>query len=49
MFTKEFDYYVWEGDSISCTVDGFDCMATLYRDHRLRPARQGTGRLLALA
>ncbi len=32
MFTKEFDSYVCEGDSIACTVKGFDCRATLYRD-----------------
>ena len=32
MFTQKFIYDVCEGDSISCTVDGFDCRATLYRD-----------------
>lgn len=32
MFTQNFRNYVCEGDSISCEVDGFTCVATLYRD-----------------
>lgn len=32
MFTKGFDKFVCEGDSITCTVDGFDVKATVYRD-----------------
>ena len=37
MFTKEFDNYVCEGDSITCTVDGLDCRATLYYDDDTTP------------
>jgi hypothetical protein len=44
MFTKEFDSYVCEGDSITCTVAGFDCRATLYRDDcRDRPDESDCG------
>jgi hypothetical protein len=32
MFTKGFQTYACEGDSISCTVEGFTLHATLYRD-----------------
>lgn len=32
MFTQKFKPFVCEGDSISCTVDGFDVVATVYRD-----------------
>lgn len=31
-FTKTFQDYVCEGDSISCDVEGFTCTARLYRD-----------------
>jgi hypothetical protein len=33
MFTKGFDDYVCDGDTIRCTVDGFECTATIYRDN----------------
>src|SRR5512139_4023032 len=32
MFTKDFGTYVCEGDQITCSVDGFECTATLYQD-----------------
>jgi len=32
MFTKDFDRYVCEGDTITCHVDGFDLTARIYRD-----------------
>jgi hypothetical protein len=32
MFTRDFDKYACNGDTITCTVDGFDCTATLYHD-----------------
>jgi hypothetical protein len=32
MFTKQFDRYTCDGDTITCTVDGYDCTATIYRD-----------------
>ena len=32
MFTKGFGKYAYPGDTITCTVDGFDCTATLYFD-----------------
>lgn len=32
MFIKEFSDYACEGDTITCTVDGFDVVARLYRD-----------------
>jgi hypothetical protein len=32
MFTKSFDKFVCEGDSIECTVDGFDIKAFIARD-----------------
>jgi hypothetical protein len=32
MFKRDFAHYVCEGDGITCEVDGFDCVATLYRD-----------------
>lgn len=32
MFTKGFDDYVCEGDTISCTVEGFDITAQIVRD-----------------
>jgi hypothetical protein len=31
-FKTGFRDTVYEGDTITCTVDGFDCTATLYRD-----------------
>jgi hypothetical protein len=33
MFTKDFDKYVCEGDSISCEVNGFTVTATAERDN----------------
>lgn len=32
MFTKHFDKFTCNGDSITCTVDGFDCVATIHHD-----------------
>lgn len=32
MFSKSFGKYVCEGDTITATVDGFDVVATVYRD-----------------
>lgn len=32
MFKQNFKPYVCEGATITCTIDGFDCVATLYRD-----------------
>jgi hypothetical protein len=32
MFTKGFNKYACDGDSITCTVEGFDCTATIYHD-----------------
>lgn len=32
MFPKGFDKWACDGDSISCTVDGFDVVATIVRD-----------------
>jgi hypothetical protein len=32
MFTKSFGSYVCEGDTITCEVDGFTAIATVYRD-----------------
>ena len=32
MFTKGFDSYVCDGDTIKCTVDGFDITATIHHD-----------------
>ncbi len=32
MFKNHFKPYVCEGDTIHCEIDGFDCIATLYRD-----------------
>jgi hypothetical protein len=32
MFKTKFAKYVCEGDSINCSVSGFDCKATVYRD-----------------
>jgi hypothetical protein len=32
MFQFDFDTYVSPGDSITCNVDGFDCVATLHFD-----------------
>lgn len=32
MFTKGFQHYACEGDSISCEVEGFTLYATVYRD-----------------
>jgi hypothetical protein len=32
MFTDRFKAFVFEGDKIRCTVDGFACTATIYRD-----------------
>jgi hypothetical protein len=32
MFKAKFRDYVCEGDSISCTVNGFDCLATIHQD-----------------
>ena len=37
MFTKGFDNYVCDGDQIHCTVDGFDCTATIYHDDDSTP------------
>lgn len=37
MFTKDFDRFVCEGDTITCDVDGFTCTATLYRDDDYTP------------
>lgn len=37
MFTKGFDSYVCDGDTISCTIDGFDCVATLHHDDDSTP------------
>ena len=31
-FKSEFATFVCEGDKITCEVDGFDCVAELYRD-----------------
>lgn len=33
MFTKKFDRYACEGDSIECTIDGFDAVARIVRDN----------------
>lgn len=32
MFTRDFDRYTCEGDTITCEVDGFTLTATVYRD-----------------
>jgi len=32
MFTKGFDKYAIAGETITCTVDGFDCTATIHHD-----------------
>jgi hypothetical protein len=32
MFTQHFDSYVCDGDKITCSIDGFECTATVYRD-----------------
>jgi hypothetical protein len=32
MFTQQFGNYVCVGDSITCSVDGFEVKATIYRD-----------------
>jgi hypothetical protein len=32
MFTKQFDEYLCDGDSIKCEVNGFTCIATAQRD-----------------
>lgn len=32
MFTTQFDDFVYEGDTISCNVDGFDITARIVRD-----------------
>jgi len=32
MFRTHFNNYTCDGDKITCTVDGFDCVATIYRD-----------------
>lgn len=37
MFTKGFYSYVCDGDTITCTVDGFDCTATVHRDDDSTP------------
>lgn len=45
MFTKKFsDSFVCEGDTITCEVDGFTCIATVYRDDSNdRPDERDTG------
>jgi hypothetical protein len=37
MFTKDFDHYVCDGDSISCDVDGFHVVARLEYDDDTTP------------
>lgn len=37
MFTQKFNRFVCEGDSITCEVDGFECVATLYCDDDTSP------------
>lgn len=32
MFIKQFNNYAIDGDTITCTVDGFDCVATIHHD-----------------
>ena len=32
MFKTNFDKYACDGDTITCTVDGFNCVATIHHD-----------------
>jgi len=44
MFAKGFDKYACHGDSITCTVDGFDVTARIYHDdHADAPAEMSDG------
>lgn len=37
MFTQHFDKFACDGDTITCTVGSFDCVATLHRDDDSTP------------
>lgn len=44
MFTRTFDTYAIPGDSISCEIDGFVAVATIYPDDcRARPDERNDG------